>query len=225
MLTGKKENFLDKVPFERSNVWLHKNVIDDFLKLKELAKAEGIELSICSAYRNYQRQLTIWNEKALGLRPLYNLEHKLVDPTTLDPEVVLSYLLRWSAIPGASRHHWGTDMDVYDQSALNDDYQLQLSPVEYNQPGLLYQFNLWLTQILKSKNNCGFFRPYQKDLGGVSPEPWHISHQKVASDFYNHFDLDVFIKNLEDPAIELRDLLLKDPEYYFQTYVKNVSAN
>ena len=39
--------------------------------------------------------------------------------------------MRWSAIPGSSRHHWGTDLDVYDAAAVTPDYQVQLTPQEW----------------------------------------------------------------------------------------------
>ena len=32
-------------------------------------------------------------------------------------------ILLWSALPGASRHHWGTDFDVFDRAAVPPDYR------------------------------------------------------------------------------------------------------
>ena len=79
----------------------------------------------------------------------------------------------FSAIPGASRHHFGTDLDVYDKSAVSNDYQLQLSPDEYNKGGPFHKLASWLEQNAKE---YGFFLPYKQYNQGVAREPWHISH-------------------------------------------------
>ena len=37
-------------------------------------------------------------------------------------------ILEWSALPGASRHHWGSEFDVFDLAALPEGYRVQLLP-------------------------------------------------------------------------------------------------
>ena len=78
----------------------------------------------------------------------------------------------YSALPGASRHHFGTDLDIYDTRPIDDDYQLQLTPDEYSTMAHLLSLR-WLEHNLEK---YGFYRPYQEYKGGVAPEPWHISH-------------------------------------------------
>jgi len=46
-------------------------------------------------------------------------------------------ILHWSALPGASRHHWGTEIDVIDRAALADGRKAQLIPAEYGADGSL----------------------------------------------------------------------------------------
>ena len=43
-------------------------------------------------------------------------------------------ILPWSALPGASRHHWGTDVDLIDRKATPPGYRVQLTPEEF-EPG------------------------------------------------------------------------------------------
>ncbi len=37
-------------------------------------------------------------------------------------------MLRWSAVPGASRHHWGTEIDIFDPDLLPENTPLLLEP-------------------------------------------------------------------------------------------------
>jgi len=93
--------------------------------------------------------------------------------------------LRWSALPGASRHHWGSDMDIWDSAAVSDDYQLQLSPDEYAVGGPFYACSRWLDALIAS-GETEFFRPYAatgsgRSRDGVAAEPWHLSFRPLAA--------------------------------------------
>jgi len=37
----------------------------------------------------------------------------------------IASILRWSALPGTSRHHWGTDLDIIDAKALTAEMKVQ----------------------------------------------------------------------------------------------------
>ena len=39
-------------------------------------------------------------------------------PAPLAPDALIETILLWSALPGGSRHHWGTDVDVFDAAAV-----------------------------------------------------------------------------------------------------------
>ncbi|WP_350595574.1 M15 family metallopeptidase, partial [Pseudoalteromonas sp. 45-MNA-CIBAN-0466] len=97
-------------------------------------------------------------------------------------------IMLYSALPGASRHHLGTDLDIYDKSAVSDDYVLQLSPNEYQQGGPFAKLSQWLDTHLAE---FGFYRPYQYDLGGVAPELWHISHIAQSAQLIRHLTPEV----------------------------------
>ena len=86
-------------------------------------------------------------------------------------------ILLWSALPGASRHHWGTEIDVIDRAALRPGQHAQLIPAEYCAEGVFGGLDRWLTEHAGA---FGFFRPYDRDRGGVQPEPWHLSFAPVS---------------------------------------------
>ena len=78
----------------------------------------------------------LWNRKWRGERPLLDAAGRPLDPATLDDAERMDAILCWSAIPGGSRHHWGTDVDVIDAAAMPDGYQVQLVAAEYAADGV-----------------------------------------------------------------------------------------
>ncbi|NIM47861.1 MAG: D-alanyl-D-alanine carboxypeptidase family protein, partial [Gemmatimonadales bacterium] len=84
--------------------------------------------------------------------------------------------LRWSALPGASRHHWGTDLDVYDLAARPEGYEVELIPEEVDAGGMFGPLHEWLDGRIAADAAFGFFRPYERDRQGVAPERWHLSY-------------------------------------------------
>ena len=91
-------------------------------------------------------------------------------------------ILRWSALPGASRHHWGSDLDVYDAAAVDARYAVQLTPEEVNPGGPFAPLHAWLDQQIAGNDCEGFFRPYAIDKGGIAPERWHLSYAPLAAE-------------------------------------------
>ena len=47
-------------------------------------------------------------------------------------------------LPGASRHHWGHDVDIYDAAAMPEGYQIQLTPEEVEGAGIFAPMHDWL---------------------------------------------------------------------------------
>lgn len=159
---------------------LHPEAAAAFARLQKQATAAGFDLRPVSCFRSFERQLSIWNTKARGERPVLDSAGRaLVRAAHSDWEWVQA-ILRWSALPGASRHHWGTDLDVYDAAAVADDFQVQLTPAEVDLDGPFAALHDWLDTQIKGQQAQGFFRPYAKDTGGVAPERWHLSYAPVA---------------------------------------------
>jgi LAS superfamily LD-carboxypeptidase LdcB len=149
-----------------------------FRALQADAAAAGFRIACVSSYRDFQRQLLIWNAKARGTRAVRDDGDAVLDMAALTPWERVQAILRFSALPGASRHHWGTELDVYDAAAVAENYRPSLSRAEANGPfAPLYG---WLAARIDRGQARGFFRPYAADRGGVAPEPWHLSYAPLA---------------------------------------------
>ena len=151
-----------------------------FQALGRRAAERGLDLRVASAFRDYDRQVRIVNDKWAGARPVTDGEGRLLDRARHDDEEWLNLILRFSALPGMSRHHWGTDLDVWDASAVDTDYRPLLSPSEYGPSGPFCEMTRWLDELMAAHDAEGFYRPYASDRGGIAPEAWHISYRPAA---------------------------------------------
>jgi len=210
IVTGKTQDHL--VLDEESNLLIHKEAIASLKTMREEAVAAGFSLKLASGFRSFDQQLNIWNKKALGLRPLLDSSGLALDYSTLTSTEIVYAILRWSALPGASRHHWGSDIDVYDSSRMPEGYKVQLVPQESGPGGIFEEFHLWLDDNLKHFN---FFRPYAHDLGGIAPERWHLSYAPLANEFQKALTYELLEETISGAEIELKPVILKElPEIY-----------
>jgi len=200
---------------------LHREVTGAFLAMRAAAAADGIDLVAFSSFRDFDRQLGIWNGKFRGERPMQDRSGKPLDPLTLTPAERVTAILWWSALPGASRHHWGTDFDVVDARAKPAGYKLRVVPEEYLAGGLFHGLTTWLDVHMHA---YGFFRPYATDRGGVAPEPWHLSHAAVAGHAKAALTVERLRAVLADSAIEGKEEVLAALEPNYANYVLNVDA-
>ena len=161
---------------------LHAGVVQPFLALKEAAHADGFDLTILSAFRDFDRQLSIWNRKAAGELPVLDITAHPIDITTLSDRELVFAILRWSALPGASRHHWGTDLDVYDARATPQAMRSSSSQPKSTPVACMAPLHEWLDARIATGTAFGFYRPYDADRGGVAPERWHLSYAPIATE-------------------------------------------
>ncbi len=159
-----------------------------FRCLQADAAAAGFGLAIASSFRSFARQLTIWNAKAAGRRAVHDDRGRPVAMAALSGPEQLRAILRYSALPGASRHHWGTDLDIYDAAALDDSGKVRLDPAEVAPGGIFDPLHRWLDARMAAGESHGFFRPYRRDRGGVAPERWHLSYAPLAVDCGRRLD-------------------------------------
>ncbi|HEY3656857.1 MAG TPA: M15 family metallopeptidase [Steroidobacteraceae bacterium] len=174
-LTGQARTHVVAAPDLDSE--LHAHVIAPLVNLRRAALAAGFDLKPVSGFRDFDRQLSIWNAKFSGARPLYDAAGGALDASQMSPSERIGAILRWSALPGASRHHWGTDVDLIDASAAAPGYRVQLVPEEFSPPGPFAPLAEWLETHAA---RFGFFRPFRGVLSGVQAEPWHFSFAPVA---------------------------------------------
>jgi D-alanyl-D-alanine carboxypeptidase len=151
----------------RAGIYLRTEVLAAFEKLESAASDEGITITIVSGMRSFNQQKGIWERK--WDRPRYmgwNGFEKALD------------ILTYSSMPGSSRHHWGTDMDV---NSLENSY------FESGEGLKVYEF------MKRCGEEFGFFQVYtSKDSGrtGYEEEKWHWSYMPVSSAMlkeYNEF--------------------------------------
>jgi LAS superfamily LD-carboxypeptidase LdcB len=173
-LTGRTRSHVREL--QQPHCTLHPQAAGAFLAMRAAAAAEGMELEAASSFRDFGRQLAIWNDKFEGRRALLGPDGLALDRTVMTEAQVVQAILYWSALPGASRHHWGSELDVIDRSALAGR-TAQLVPAEYAADGMFARLDRWLATHAEG---FGFFRPYDLDRGGVQPEPWHLSYAPIS---------------------------------------------
>ena len=158
---------------------LHIDVISPFLAMQDAAHKDGIDLQLVSSYRDFDRQTAIFNRKWTGKAQLLDVNGSLLSFDSLRDDEKLHAILTWSALPGGSRHHWGTDIDVYDRASVKHwGGQFNLVETEYEAGGPCYALACWLgenmsrfgwTRNLASSPSCTFM---PRRHAGRSAEPW-----------------------------------------------------
>ncbi len=197
---------------------LHIEALEALKQLQRNAHSAGFRPAIASGWRSFDRQLGIWNQKALGQRTLLDEDGRPLDRAGLDDEGLMWAILRWSALPGGSRHHWGTEVDIYEASRMPEGYQLQLTVAETRGRGVFAEFHKWLAHYL-SGGDSGFFRPYSALKGGVAPEPWHLSFATTAARYQSALDKDALRALVARSNIELRTVVLANFDEIFRRYI------
>lgn len=132
MLTGKSREHLINLPTPHSpNHFLQAEAMKAFQGLQQSAVKNGFNLQPASSFRDFERQQLIWNGKFNGERKVHDDAGNPLDLALLDDWQKAQAILRWSALPGGSRHHWGTEVDIFDPDLLPQGQSLQLEPWEY----------------------------------------------------------------------------------------------
>ncbi len=203
---------------------VHQEVVEPFRSLKRQARTAGFDLQILSGYRSFEKQLSIWNRKASGKLAVLDGDAVPLDVEALSEQELVFAILRWSALPGASRHHWGTDLDVYDAAATPEGYEIELIPEEVNAGGMFGPLHEWLDERIATDGSFGFFRPYDEDRQGVAPERWHLSYAPVAAVYLEQLTPDVLRAAVEQASLQLKDTVLLRLDEIHERFVMNVNA-
>jgi len=223
-LTGRSELHLCSASdAARLGAAVHRDVVEPLLALRRDAHRAGFELRILSGFRSFERQLSIWNRKASGQLAVLDSDAAPLDVATLSERELVFAILRWSALPGASRHHWGTDLDVYDLAATPEAYDIQLVPEEVDAGGMFAPLHEWLDARVASGDAHGFFRPYDRDRGGVAPERWHLSHAPTATACERGLSLALLREVVAHSDMRLEHEVLRHLEEIYERFVTNVS--
>ncbi|WP_426357792.1 M15 family metallopeptidase [Pseudocolwellia sp. HL-MZ19] len=202
------------------NLGIHKEMQLAWQSLSDAALAKGFDLKIASGYRSFDRQLSIWNRKFKGELATRNKNNEIVNLSQLSDDEKVDAILTYSALPGTSRHHWGTDIDIYAENLLLADKKLQLEPWEYQQGGPFEPLSLWIEEYAKS---FGFFLPYDKDRGGVAIEPWHLSYAPLAQPCLCDISIETLAQTIQQADILGKQAILNKLPTIFSQYVQNIN--
>jgi len=154
----------------QSGRYLQKKVLDAFIKMHEAAKEDGISLTIISASRDFYQQKRIWENKWDGTVKVGGND---LAKTVKDTIERASIILKYSSMPGTSRHHWGTDIDIN-----------SLSPAYFAQGKGIKEYE-WLRNNARKFGFCQVYSEIDKinRHSGYQEEKWHWSYMPL-SDIY-----------------------------------------
>jgi LAS superfamily LD-carboxypeptidase LdcB len=145
---------------------LNEEAYKAFLEMKDAALKDGINIKVVSSYRNFEKQKSIWETK-----------YKRFTSQGLSPQDAINKIIEYSTIPGTSRHHWGTDIDIIDE---NGKYSGDvLVPSKFHGNGPFCKLKDWLDL---NANKYGFYLVYTNNSNrkGFKYEPWHYSYASVS---------------------------------------------
>ena len=164
---------------------LQKDVHTSFLEMKNAALKDGIKIEVVSSYRSYEHQTRIWTRK-----------YKRFIADSLSPTNAINKIIEYSTIPGTSRHHWGTDIDIIDANVERPESVLETSHFENN--GVFVNLKKWMDA---NANTFGFYLVYtdNENRKGFKYEPWHYSYKAISKDMLTQYQ-----------QIDIQELLKKD---------------
>ncbi len=141
-------------------------IIPELQQMMQEAKKDGVTLVIRSPYRDYERQIYLFNRKVKGY-----MKKKM--------SYLESYRTTAQAvtIPGASEHQAGLALDI-----TSDSYSTLTQGFAETQAGQ------WLAE---HSYEYGFILRYpegKEDITGISFEPWHFRYvgKTAAKYMYDH---------------------------------------
>lgn len=168
-INRRRHPMFEKVAEEHTarNIYLLKPVYEAYIKMYEAARADGVELTITSGHRTFVEQVCEWELRWNNPR---------TDQAFISDTEKARYVLQYRSMPGTSRHHWGTDIDL---NSFKPAY------FETREGKKMYD---WL------KENAplyGFFQPYtaldENRPAGYCEEKWHWSYYPIAHKMLNHY--------------------------------------
>ena len=140
---------------------------DAFVEMKKAAYQDGIDLSIVSSYRSFDRQTAIFERKYLAY----------TDEEGMEPLEAVDKIIEYSTIPGTSRHHWGTDIDITDGRIKTDGDVLVTE--KFGPGGPFERLKQWMDEHSGEYNYYLVYTDNPKRRG-FKYEPWHYSYAPLS---------------------------------------------
>ncbi len=218
-LTGRDRGHIVSLATPRCLV--HAAVVEPFLAMRDAAARAGFDLVPVSAFRDFERQRQIWNAKYRGERTVLDRRGRRVDVGAMVPGKRVETILLWSALPGASRHHWGSDIDIVDGRLVARGYKPRLEAPEYRRGGPFAALSCWLDLNLR---RYGFYRPYTRAGAGVQPEPWHLSYAPVSHRALPLMTVDLLMSAIRGTGVQGETEILARLPWIRDRYVMGVDT-
>lgn len=149
----------------KPGMYLHKDSYTAFKKMFFAAKKCGIDLKLISTTRSFAYQRGIWERK-----------WRSADYSSFPESKRCLEIMKYSAMPGASRHHWGTDIDLND---LNNSHFKSGKGKE------VYEW------MVAHASEYGFYQPYTSKINGrtgYEEEMWHWTYLPLSSQLLKQFN-------------------------------------
>jgi len=166
-----------QIPFEytvaRTKMYLRKETYASYEKMRNEALKSDIILNIASAARNFDYQKMLWNNKWNGITLVEGQKLPEIFPDELER---FRKILEYSAAPGTSRHHWGTDIDINGADSIYFDSEK--GQKEY---AWLHQ-NAWKFGFCQTYDQKGPNR-----ASGYNEEKWHWSYLPLSVNFTEEY--------------------------------------
>lgn len=156
------------------SIKLEKNTFIAMEKMRKAALLDGIKIKVVSGFRDFERQKQIWNRKF----------KKFTNENNLSDLDAIKEIIRFSTIPGTSRHHWGTEIDVIDEDFKNEK-KLLISN-KYEEGGIFEKLKKWMDN---NSQKFGFYLTYDNNINrkGFEYEPWHYSYLPESKKYLESF--------------------------------------
>ena len=144
-----------------------------FRAMSAAALEQCINIKVVSSYRSFEKQKNIWNNKFLRFKS-----------QGMDDQAAIDKIIEYSTLPGTSRHHWGTDIDIID--AGPPEKGDVLLPQKFHDNGPYNALREWMETHAKG---YGFLLPYNRDENrtGFKYEPWHYSYAPKSIPMLNQY--------------------------------------
>lgn len=162
------------IPLFGKGINLREEAHDAFVDMKKAAYTDGFDIKMVSSYRNFYRQEAIWERKFL----------RFTEEDGMAPLDAIDKIIEYSTIPGTSRHHWGTDIDVIDAYPKTNGNVLV--PEKFEAGGPYEGFKKWMDDYSES---FGFYLVYTNEpkRKGFKYEPWHYSYAPISIPMLTEF--------------------------------------
>ena len=180
---------------------MQEEVYEAYERMRQAAAKEGIDIKVVSAHRSYHRQREIWNAK-----------YKTLTLQGLPAKDAIQEIITYSTLPGTSRHHWGTDIDIIDNA--NPQSGDVLLAEKFYGDGPSSALRSWMN---RNAADYGFLEVYtdHPNRKGFAHEPWHYTYHSLSKAYLEVLTNQVISEIAKDEQLLGREFLDAD---FFKSY-------